>query len=278
MSREVLHDFDDGHGLTEAQRNTLGIWVPDAEDGYWCYGQFHGNGTYNTGCCVRHQVGADLIADADRIVSEDIPAGSNVLVTDGKFAGKDVRGAIGYIYEGTGAGQTFYIRRMIPGDNNKVEIALLSSVSARPRTPGWAAALANDSKFHLWFPGRFSLSAATAGQLHAGLVQTTLTVTDSYKPFGWVKCAGRAAGRLKSGFVALTDANAYVTPDANGELEGSGSPAIADFRDAIGRINMPVPQVSSTALLAEIALSIPNRRPSFSREGEGHSGNAVNIV
>ena len=79
MSREVLHDFDDGHGLTEAQRNTLGIWVPDAEDGYWCYGQFHGNGTYNTGCCVRHQAGADLIADADRIASEDIPVGSNVL-------------------------------------------------------------------------------------------------------------------------------------------------------------------------------------------------------
>ena len=60
MSREVLHDFDDGHGLTDSQRNTLGIWVPDPSNGDWCYGQFYGNGVYNTGCLVRHADSNDL--------------------------------------------------------------------------------------------------------------------------------------------------------------------------------------------------------------------------
>ena len=280
MSRDVLHDFDDGHGLTDSQLDTLGIWVPDAMgNGDWCYGQFHGNGTYNTGKAVRHADHADLLSGSTGgTVTEAIPVGATYLADTGEFATRDVRGAIGYIFAGAGAGQRFYVRRMIPGDDDRVEIVLLASVSARPRTTGWAVALSTTSQYYLWLPGRFSLSDTTAGRLNAGLVQTSLTVTDDYKPYGWVKCSGRGFGRLQGTFTALTGANPYVIPVASGELNGSGTPAIADFRDAIGRVTMPVPQISSIAVLAEIALSIPNRGPSYSREGEGHSGNTVNIV
>ena len=278
MSREVLNDFDNGHGLTDSQKNTLGIWVPDPSDGDWCYGQFYGNGAYNTGCLVRHATSNDLVGSATGgTVTEPIPIGADYLADTGEFASSDVRGAIGYIYDGAGAGQTFYVRRMIPGDNDRVEIVLLSSPTARPRTTGWAVALAGTSLYRMWLPGRFYLSSNNQN-LDAGLVQTTLTVTADFKPFGWVKCSGRGAGRLYDGFTGLTASNPYVIPHADGELNGGGAPSAIHLRDAVGRVTMPVPTVANVTLLAEIALSIVNRGPSYSLEGEGHSGNTVNIV
>lgn len=283
MSREVLHDFDDGHGLTEAQRNTLGIWVPDAEDGHWVYGQYWENGTYKTGHVVRHAAGTDLLSDADGAVSEDIAAGANYLVTDGKFANKDFRGAIGYIYDGAGEGQTFYIRRMIPGDSNRVEIGVLSSAATRPRTPGWDIALDNTSKFRLWLPGRFYFSDGAATDLTAGICQTELTVTDDYKPFGWAKCEGGAFA-LQDDSDANTPfaVNDPVIPLDGGLVTGPANTAtVANLNARIGRADFASLDhgTDTTDTLVSVTLdNIPRRRASFSREDEGHSGNRVNIV
>ena len=283
MSREVLHDFDDGHGLTEAQRNTLGIWVPDAEDGHWVYGQYWENGDYKTGHVVRHAAGADLLSDADGAVSENIAVGANYLVTDSKFANKDFRGAIGYIYDGTGEGQTFYIRRMIPGDSDRVEIGVLSSAAKRPRTPGWDIALDNTSKFRLWLPGRFYFSDGAATDLTAGICQTELTVTDDYKPFGWAKCEGGAfALQDDSDTNTPFTVNDPVIPLVGGLVTGPASTiTVANLNARIGRADFASLDhgTDTTDTLVSVTLdNIPRRRPSFSREGEGHSGNRVNIV
>ena len=283
MSREVLHDFDDGHGLTEAQRDTLGIWVPDAEDGHWVYGQYWENGVYKTGHVVRHAAGADLLSADDGAVSEAVAGGANYLVTDGKFANKDFRGAIGYIYDGAGEGQTFYIRRMIPGDSDRVEIGVLSTAANRPRTQGWNVALDNTSRFRLWLPGRFYLSDGAAADLTAGVCQTELSVTDNYKPFGWAKCEG--------GAVALQDDSHANTPFAVNDpvipLDGglvtgpAGTITVANLNARIGRADFASLDHGTDTIdtLVSVTLdNIPRRRASFSREGEGHSGNRVNIV
>ena len=138
-------------------------------------------------------------------------------------------------------------------------------------------ALAATSKYRMWLPGRFSLSDGTTGRLNAGLVQTTLTVTADYKPFGWVKCSGRGAGRMVTSFTALNFGHPSVIAHADGELQGAGALQTTELIDIIGRISSPVPQITSETLV-EIALTIVNRGPSFSREGEGHSGNTVNIT
>ncbi|MDE0298623.1 MAG: hypothetical protein OXN17_08330 [Candidatus Poribacteria bacterium] len=285
MSREVLQDFDDGHGLTEAQRNTLGIWVPDAEDGHWIYGQYWENGGYKTGHVVRHAAGADLLSDTDGAVSDEVAVGANYLVTDGKFANKDFRGAVGYIYDGTGAGQTFYIRRMIPGDDDRVEIGVLSSVAQRPRTQGWDIALDNTSKFRLWLPGRFYFSDGAATDLTAGVCQTELTVTDDYKPFGWAKCEGGAFALQDDDATNRLTQNGPVLQAANGLVEGVPASIAAGaiggvIARTIGRADFaPLDHASDTDTLVSVTLdNIPRRRASFSREDEGHSGNRVNIV
>ena len=306
MSREVLQDFDDGHGLTEAQQNTLGIWVPDPEDGYWVYGQFYENGTYKTGHVVRHAAGADLLSDADGAVSESVPAGSTYLVTAGKFAGKAFKGAIGYIYDGAGEGQTFYIRDMIPDDSDRVEIGILSSATRRPRAPGWDIALDNTSKFRLWLPGRFYFGDGLATDLTAGVCQTELTVTDGYKPFGWAKCEGGAFALQDDDATNRLTFNGPVLHAAGGLVEGApGDVAPASsfnnwagsqteinenvdainaihstMARAIGRADFaPMDSAADTDTLVSVTLTnIPQRRPSYSREGEGHSGNTVNIA
>ena len=278
MSREVLHDFDDGHGLTESQRNTLGLWVPDADDGHWVYGQFWENGDYKTGHVIRHAAGADLLSDADGSVNVTIAQGATILETDAKFANKDLRGAIGYIYDGTGEGQTFYIRRMIPDDNDKVEITLLAATTSRPRTPGWATALDNTSKFRLWLPGRFYFSDGAATDLTAGIVQTDLTVTAQYKPFGWAKAEGGAFALRDENGTQFTQ-NGLVIP-LDGGLVNGATVSAANLNLYIGRANFVTVDSAGTAdLLAAVDVTnIPRRRPSYSREGEGHSGNTVNVV
>ena len=279
MSREVLHDFDDGHGLTEAQRNTLGIWVPDAEDGHWVYGQYWENGDYKTGHVLRHAGRGDLLSDTDGTVSEAVAVGANYLVTDGKFANKDFRGAIGYVYVGTGKGQTFYIRRMIPGDSDKVEIAVLSSRTTRPRTTGWDIALDNTSKFRLRLPGRFYFSDGAATDLTAGVCQTELTVTDDYKPFGWAKCEGGAFALYDHNTSNNITPNSAVLHLAGGLVEGPPSTLTnAAIARTIGRADFWADNTDTDGLFSVTLNSIPRRRPSFSREGEGHSGNRVNIV
>ena len=306
MSREVLQDFDDGHGLTGAQHNTLGIWVPDPEDGYWVYGQYWENGTYKTGHVVRHAAGADLLSDADGAVNETIAAGATTLVTDGKFSGKKLKGALGYVYDGAGEGQTFWITDDLKDDANRVEISILAGPTSRPRTPGWAVALDTTSKFRLWFPGRFYFSDGATTDLTAGVCQTELTVTNDYKPFGWAKCEGGAFALQDDDATNRLTFNGPVLHAADGLVEGAPGdvPQAGSFSSwagsrteinenvaainaihstmarTIGRVDFdPVNSASDTDTLVSVTLTdIPQRRPSYSREGEGHSRNTVNIV
>lgn len=308
MSREVLQDFDDGHGLTEAQRNTLGIWVPDPDDGYWVYGQYWENGNYKTGHVLRHAAGVDLLSDADGAVSESIPAGATYLVTAGKFGNSlKLKGAIGYIYDGAGEGQTFYIRETIKGDINRVEIGILSSATRRPRAPGWDIALDTTSRFRLWLPGRFYFGDGLATDLTAGVCQTELTVDDGYKPFGWAKCEGGAFALQDDNAANRLTLNSPVLHRAGGLVEGvpADVPAVpgtlADLAAARTEINQnanainasraararmigradfaPVDKADNSDTLVSVTLTnIPQRRPSYSREGEGHSRNQANII
>ena len=267
MSREVMRDFDGGHGLTEQQQATLGIILPDPDgNGAWCYGQFYENGTYPVGTVVKHAAQGDLISNggAGEVTAAAV-AGSRILTDDGEFDGDDFVGALGYIYDGDGKGQNFWIEKMLNDDS--IQIVLLSSTIGRPRTIGWDTPLASGSKYHLRFPGRFYKATAITDE-NAGCIQTQVTVTDDYKPFGWVKCKGRGVGRIDFDGTG-TVAGGLLAPTTDGLLVGAQATAAR----AIGRASFT--DALDADGLIPVDFDFPDWGPSFRRHNVGHSHNRV---
>ena len=273
MSREVMRDFDGGHGLTEQQQATLGIILPDPDgNGAWCYGQFYENGTYDVGVAVRHASLGNLISNSGAgEVTTDAAIGTRILEDTGEFDGDDFVGAIGYIYEGGGEGQRFWITKMLNDD--KVQIALLNGASGRTGELGWETALTTASKYNLRLPGRFYLGDAISEEL-AGCIQTKVVVTDDYKPFGWVKCKGRGVGRvdISGTTTAAGGLLSIATHDGTtgvGNIMGAGGTVAR----AIGRA--PFADALSADGTLEMIMDFPDWGPSFRRHNVGHSHNRV---
>lgn len=233
MADAVLEHWDEGAGLNESQINPLGVKVPDPDDGAWIYGRFVGNGTYNFGVPVRHAEAAELQgAAAGGTVTTAAAIGNNRLIDTGAFTDRDVEGAYGYIYEGTGAGQHFWVVKRL--DNDTLLIACLTGATAPQRklNGGWVEATGTDSKYRLWLPGYFHLSAVATG-MNAGVYQgEALTVTDGYKPYGWVRCEGLGFG--------LIDYDGSATRNKGYVIPGTGNLLIntTSAENAVGKILM----------------------------------------
>ena len=97
--------FDYG-AVHEDQRARLGIGITDVNDERWGYIRIRE--AMQFGMVVRSSKHADLVMPDPVEVAEDAPAGTDRLRTENGFqlsgVTQDLRGALGYIYEGTGAG------------------------------------------------------------------------------------------------------------------------------------------------------------------------------
>lgn len=264
----MLWRFKHGKGLHDQQLETLGRIVDDPEDGAWCYGQFFENGTYEVGMAVRHATSTDL---ADGTVTAAAAKGTRILTDTGEFDGDDFVGAIGYIYEGPGAGQSFKIVKML--DDNRIQIHVLSSTDGIPGNGvGWATALTTASKYRLRFPGRFYFGKAAA-DLNAGIIQAKVVVTDDYRPFGYVKCKGGVFGRFKHDGTAPS-AGGLVTLAGSGNDKGLLIGAASNAGRTIGRAYF-VEALSATGLVPMLA-DFPDWGPSHKKPVTENSRNAVN--
>ncbi len=262
MSREILWRFKRGQGVHDQQLDILGRIVPDPDgDGAWCYGQFFENGTYEVGMAVRHATSADV---ADGTATAAAAKGTRFLEDTGEFDADDFVGAIGYIHQGTGAGQSFYVTKMI--NANKIQIHLLSDVSSIPANGvGWATALTTSSKYRIRFPGRFYIADAI-GDLNAGITKAKIVVTAGYKPFGYVKCKGDIFGRFDASGTAPA-AGGLVSVTTGGLLIGSTSSR------AIGRAYFV--ETLAADGLAPINVNFPDWGPSHKRPLTQNSRNLV---
>lgn len=268
MSREVLWRFKRGQGLHDRQLDTLGRIIPDPDgNGAWCYGQLYENGTYEVGMAVRHASGEDLIGNSGvGTLTAAAAKGSRFLEDTDEFDGDDFVGAIGYIHEGPGAGQSFYISKMLNED--KIQINLLSSTDGIPSNGvGWATALTTGSKYKLRLPGRFYIADAV-GDHNAGLTQVKVVVTDTYKPFGYIKVSGDAFGRFDFDGTAPT-AGGQVTVTTGGLLIGVSSSA-----RAIGQAMFA--ETLTADGLAPIRIDFPDWGPSHRKPVTENSRNTVN--
>ena len=263
MSREMLWRFKRGQGLHTQLLATLGQITPDPDgDGAWCYGQFFENGTYEVGMAVRHATSAEI---ADGTVTAAAAKGTRFLEDTGEFDGDDFVGAIGYIYEGDGVGQSFYVTKMINADT--IQIHLLSSTTGIPSNGvGWATALTTSSKYRLRLPGRFYIADA-AGDLNAGITQVKAVVTASYKPFGYVKSQGDAFGRFDFDGTVPT-AGGQITVTTGGLLIG-----VSNSARAIGRAYFA--ETLTADGLAPVNVNFPDWGPSHKRPLTDNSRNLV---
>ena len=273
MSRQVTYNWEQGFGLTLGQLDTLGVSVEDPDaDGLWVYGQFYKNGTYSTGKVVSHLSSDDL--GGDNTVTEAIPIGSTDLIDTGEFANKDYAGARGVIYDGTGEGQTFYVSSMIKGNDDRVKVVVLAGTTGRNRnSQGWVTALDTTSKYRLWFPGRFEIGTGIGADVIAGAVQAdSFTVTDDYKPYGYVKATG-GAWTIFDVSGTLPTVNGFIRHLTGGLVDGVAT----NTSLVIGRNNFEVSAYASDRLI-HVNLDIPIRSASFRKHSTQASANEYDLV
>lgn len=293
MADAVLEHWLEGRGLNESQINPLGVRVPDPDEGDWTYGRFVQNGTYNFGQVIRHAKVDDIQGSTDGTggtITTAAVIGNDKLIDTGEFAAypqNDVQGALGYIYDGTGQGQNFWVIRVL--DANMLQIAVLTDRGARHDKNGWARATGTDSAYRLRLPGYFyrgeAYAAADAPEI-AGVYQgDQLVVTDDYKPYGWVRSDGVAYVLADASGQAPTGGG-HVIPVAGGLVVGvrdSGTTAAHAVTMAQGAARSIGRALHAEALdsdlLIPVALNLPNW--GISRRniaaGERHAHNRVNI-
>ena len=255
MANAVLENWEEGTGLSEEQVNPLGVRVADPDDGTWVYGRFVGNGTYHMGMPVRNAKAVDSTlqnAAAGSTVTTASAKGNNKLICTGAFvAARYVEGALGTVYDGTGEGQNFYVVRKI--DDNTAEIVCQTSETKRSTGNGWETALDTTSKYRLRFPGQFHLSAGGATEENVGLYQgNELTVTDDYKPYGWVKCEGEGFGLVDASGTAGSKGG-YLVPTTGSLLIGATA-----ANGSIGRLTIVEAYDATHDYLVRVAIETPN--------------------
>lgn len=284
MSREVLSDYDDGFGFTNSQREQLGYAAAGRIHGNLIYGQFVEPTTLGVGQLVRHADSADLLKTSEANVSTEGEAnvttasavGSTYLHCAGLFDGKDWRGARGYISDGAGQGQSFYIANMIDGESDYVEVTVLSGNNRRDRVPGWKEALNTTSQFRLWFNGKFYQGDGNAGDRNAGFLLSEVIPTADYQPYGYVVAVGEVDASFDQGGTDISDGGLVIASSA-GQVQGGGT-STANLRDKVGWGLAQTNDLDADELVsidADVKIWSPSYAYNLAAE---HSGNTVNIV
>ena len=259
--------FDYG-AIHEDQRARLGIGITDINGERWGYVRIREAMKY--GMVVRSSIHTDLVTTNPGAVSAAAPVGSTTLTTDNGFqlsdVTQDLRGVIGYISAGTGAGQQFYV---LDNNDDTARVFVLTGSDNRNKNKGWVTALDNTSKFVLFFPGE-GRKGGGVGNLVEGIMQTEATSEDVGK-FCWVKRSGVTA--CLADFDASVDltVGGIVIPAVGGLVAGHASSA-----RGIGRGLAATDQLTADAL-ALVSLDIPDGPLSYAYANVSNGYNDVVI-
>ena len=225
-------------------------------------------GSYKKGIVVVDTKSTDLIGNSGvGTVTSAAQEGSIYLKDTGEFANKDLRGAIGTIFDGPGIGQSFFVKSVI--DANTIEIQLLKKAGR-----GWETALSTASKYKLTLPGRVQAGASAGNRPRGVITYDDFTVPAGEFRYGFVRKSGIDDGLIDvSGGVDLTE-NEAVKATTNGLIDGvvASATAVGGLRaelkiainDIIGRSLTGNPG-GSTDVLAPIEFLIENNRRSLRR-------------
>ena len=239
--------FDYG-ALHEDQRARLGIGITDINGERWGYIRIRE--AMRFGQVVRSSKHADLVSTSPGAVAAAAPVRSDKLTTKNGFqlsnVTQDLRGAIGYISQGTGVGQQFYI---LENNNDTAKVFVLTGSFNRNQNRGWGTALDNTSQFLLFFPGE-GRQGDGIGDLVEGVIQTDATSEDIGK-FCWVKRSGITACLADFNDKDIA-AGGIVVPAADGAVAGHASSA-----RGIGR-GLAAAEKLTENTLALVSLDIPD--------------------
>lgn len=261
--------FDYG-ALHEDQRARLGIGITDINGERWGYVRIREAIGY--GEVVRSAKHADLVGATEGAVSAASPAGSDKLTTTDGFAvsnvTRDLRGCLGYISDGAGIGQQFYI---LENDDDTAKVFVLTGNTNRNNNRGWVTALDTTSQFWLFFPGEGYQGDGTS-DLVEGICQVPggATAADIGK-FCWVKRSGATPVKVDGSGTDLVSGGQIVVT-TNGLVQG----ATASARD-IGRALAATDYGTAEDFIAMISLDIPDGPLSYAYANTKNAFNEVVI-
>ena len=254
--------------LHEDQRARLGIGITDINGERWGY--IRVREAMKFGQVVRSSKHADLVTTNPGEVSADAPAGSSRLPTNNGFqlsgVTQDLRGALGYISDGTGIGQQFYI---LENTNDVATVFVLTGNTNRNNNTGWATALDNTSRFLLFFPGEGRQGDGTS-DIVEGVIQTHATSEDIGR-FCWVKRSG-VTPVLADGSGTDLSAGGRVIPTGVGLVQG-----VTDANQGIGQALAGTSYVDSEDYLALVNLTIPDGPLSYTYANTRNAFNQVTV-
>lgn len=205
------------------QQHRIGLSTPDRWGDLWSYVEFT-PGDYKNGQVVGDQGVGDLISNSGLgTVTAAAEVGSKMLKDTGEFNGKDLRGAIGHIVDGSGVGQTFIVIGVKDADTLLISVPNQSG-------EGWKVALDTTSKYRLKLPGRVAVTATPANV--RGVVQADdFSVPANQKRYGFVRQGGLGDGLINASGTALSN---LVTVTTGGLIIGTSSPANAIGKTVLG--------------------------------------------
>ena len=258
--------FDYG-AIHADQRARLGIGITDINGERWGYIRIRE--AMKFGMVVRSSLHADLVSTSPGAVSAAAAVGSDKLTTNNGFqlsnVTQDLRGAIGYISQGMGSSQQFYI---LENDNNTAKVFVLTGSNNKNKNKGWVTALDNTSKFLLFFPGEGRKGGAIT-DLVEGIIQTNATADDIGK-FCWVKRSGVTACLANYRGTDITTGGIVVPTDSGWVI---GHPSSAQ---GIGR-GVAAATGSPDNALALVSLDIPDGPLSYAYANAKNAFNEVTI-
>ena len=258
--------FDYG-ALHDDQRARLGIGITDINGERWGYVRVQE--AMRFGQVVRGSKTADLVTTNPGEVSAVAPIGSDRLVTDNGFqlasVTPDLRGCLGFISEGAGTGQQFYI---LENNEDTATVFVLTGSANRNKNNGWVIALDTTSKFLLFFPGE-GRQGDGISDLVEGVIQTDVGPADIGK-FCWVKRSGLTPVLADADGTGLT-AGGVVVPTGNGLVQGASSSS-----RSVGRALAAADKLS-THVLALVNLNIPTGPLSYTYANARNAFNEATI-
>ena len=258
--------FDYG-ALHEDQRARLGIGITDINSERWGYVRVREAMSF--GQVVRSSKHADLVATSPGEVSAAALAGSSRLPTDNGFqlsgVTQDLRGALGYISDGAGIGQQFYI---LENTDDVATVFVLTGNVNRNNNTGWVTALDNTSRFLLFFPGEGRQGDGTT-DIVEGVIQTNATSEDIGK-FCWVKRSG-VTPVLADGSGTDLAAGGQVVPVDGGLVQGVSNAT------GIGQALTGTTYLDAEDYLALVNLTIPDGPLSYAYANTRNAFNQVSI-
>ena len=259
--------FDHGV-LHEDQRARLGIGITDINGERWGY--IRVREAMKFGQVVRSSKHTDLVTTDPGAVSAAAPAGSSRLPTDNGFqlggVTQDLRGALGYISDGAGIGQQFYI---LENTDDVATVFVLTGNTNRNNNTGWVTGLDTTSRFLLFFPGEGRQGDGTT-DIVEGVIQTHATSEDIGR-FCWVKRSG-VTPVLADGSGEDLAAGGRVVPTDGGLVQGT-----TDASLEIGQALAATSYVDAEDYLALVNLAIPDGALSYTYANTRNAFNQVTV-